>query len=45
VATLSGAPPQIDATILAYLAASVFAIVPYAAWRCRGAVTRTRRSD
>jgi BASS family bile acid:Na+ symporter len=35
VATLNGAPPQIDATVLAYLVVSVFCIAPYAAWRRR----------
>jgi len=35
VATLNAAPPQINATILAYLLVSVFAIVPYIVWRHR----------
>jgi BASS family bile acid:Na+ symporter len=35
VATLNAAPPQITATILAYLVVSVIAIVPYVAWRRR----------
>src|SRR5262245_20067974 len=35
VATLNHAPPQITATVLAYLVVSVFAVVPYIAWRRR----------
>lgn len=40
VATLNGAPAQINATVLAYLMMSVLAIVPYAAWRRAGAQRR-----
>jgi BASS family bile acid:Na+ symporter len=35
VATLNAAAPAIQATILAYLVVSVFAIVPYVVWRRR----------
>jgi bile acid:Na+ symporter, BASS family len=35
VATVNKAPPQIEATVLAYLAISVFALVPYVVWRRR----------
>lgn len=35
VATLNRAPPEITATVLAYLIISVFSIVPYVAWRRR----------
>ena len=32
VATVNAAPPEIKATILAYLVVSVIAVVPYVAW-------------
>lgn len=35
VATQNHAPPEVNAAILAYLLVSVFAIVPYVAWRRR----------
>ena len=35
VATVNKAAPQVEATILAYLAISVFALVPYVFWRRR----------
>ena len=40
VATVNNAPPPVIATVLAYLVVSVFAIVPYVAWRRRGAPAR-----
>jgi BASS family bile acid:Na+ symporter len=43
VAALNGAPPQISATVLAYLAVSLLVIPPYAAWR-RAAGDRARRA-
>jgi BASS family bile acid:Na+ symporter len=33
VTTLNAGPPQVGATVLAYLAVSLLAIVPYGAWR------------
>ncbi len=33
VATVNAAPPAVTVTVLAYLVISVFAIVPYVAWR------------
>ncbi len=44
VAALNSAPPQISATVLAYLAMSLLVILPYTAWR-RAAGTRMRRSS
>jgi BASS family bile acid:Na+ symporter len=35
VATVNKAAPQVEATVLAYLAISVFALVPYVVWRRR----------
>jgi len=35
VATVNRAPPQVEATVLAYLAISVLALVPYVFWRRR----------
>lgn len=35
VATVNNAPPPVTAAVLAYLVVSVFAIVPYVAWRRR----------
>ena len=35
VATLNRAPPEVQATVLAYLIISVLSIVPYVAWRRR----------
>jgi BASS family bile acid:Na+ symporter len=41
VATLNAAPPQVTATILAYLVVSAIVITPYALWRHRtGALAR-----
>jgi BASS family bile acid:Na+ symporter len=37
VATLNHAPPEIIATVLAYLLVSAFTVVPYVAWRRRPA--------
>lgn len=37
VATVNKAPPQVEATVLAYLAIAVLALVPYALWRRRRA--------
>jgi BASS family bile acid:Na+ symporter len=42
VAALNGAPPQISATVLAYLAVSLLVIPPYAALR-RAAGAQARR--
>ena len=33
--TMNAAAPAIKATVMAYLVVSVFAIVPYIAWRTR----------
>ena len=35
VATLNAAPPEITATVLAYLIVSAVAVIPYVAWRRR----------
>jgi len=41
VATLNAAPPQVTATVLAYLVVSALVITPYAVWRHRaGALAR-----
>lgn len=37
VATLNAAPPEVTATILAYLIVSALTLIPYVAWRRRGA--------
>lgn len=43
VATLNRAPPEVQATVLAYLIISVFSIVPYVAWRRRAARQEVQR--
>lgn len=42
VAALNRAPPEIQATVLAYLIISVFSIVPYVAWRRRASHDHAR---